>query len=138
MNKEQQAMFMGLIRHRFDDEQIQFIRMALLEARGQGPQDRTNTGMRSIELQSWEEKNGELNAQMMTSWIRKQGLHHDHVVNLVEEFRISMMAKGKRYKNFVLAFQTYLVKGYLSKNLEQCKAQSTSTSVRNSTRGLAL
>lgn len=132
---------MGLVHHRFTEEDRQFIRSALAEAMETGPQDRTNTGIKGMELPAWEAKNGELNAQMMGTWIRKQGLHHAQVANLVEEFRISMMAKGKRYKNFQLAFQTYLVKGYLSKNIDQVRISNMPVeqgNVRTSTRGVSI
>ena len=72
-------------------------------------------------LEEWEAKEGcALNASMLADWGRKHLLCPRMVHHMVQEFRHEMMAKGKQYANFRMAFMTYLTKGYLSKPLAAC------------------
>lgn len=75
-------------------------------------------------LHDWEERNFTLNVpHHLFHWAKSRGLDLNILEDMVEEFRGEMNAKGKQYADFVATFQTYLRKGYLSKNMEQCRNQ---------------
>lgn len=71
-------------------------------------------------LPVWEGFNGILTAHDIGSWIEQRQLCRRMVGQMILEFRDEMLAKGKQYANFKMAFQTYLTKGYLSKKLSDC------------------
>lgn len=70
-------------------------------------------------LQEWEERIGRLDPRMMMRWIDQHQLCPKLIADLVEEFRMEMVSKGKKYANFKATFQVYLLKGYLSKKMGQ-------------------
>lgn len=70
-------------------------------------------------LSEWEDENTELCAQMIMSWVKSKGYCPVLVELLIQEFRIDMRSKGKKYADFTAAFQNYLIKGWLSKRPEQ-------------------
>lgn len=83
------------------------------------------TKTKLVTLQDWEAAQGcALNSSMISSWCREKGLYHPTITRLLEEFRIEMMSKGKQYADFKAAFQTYLMKGYLSLTLAGAQATS--------------
>lgn len=79
-----------------------------------------SNGKNLITLEEWEAQNGMLRSTMIWDWIRSQKLCPQITAKMIQEFREEMIAKGKQYANFKLAFQTYLTKGYLSKPLASC------------------
>lgn len=91
-----------------------------------GPKPRKISNAKNLmTLHEWEDREGKfLSAYMMVDWLKQNSMSMTAVAPLVEEFRQEMLAKGKQYANFKMAFQTYLTKGYLSKTMEQCKSQS--------------
>jgi hypothetical protein len=94
-----------------------------------GPKPRKITNAKGlVTLGEWEatEKAKGWCTRMMT-WASENSLSPLAVDSLIEEFRSEMLAKGKKYADFYLAFQNYLRRGYLSKNLEQCRSQSQTT-----------
>lgn len=78
-----------------------------------------------ITLEEWEERNGKLNIGNLYDWICKNKLCAVAINNMVIEFREEMMAKGKQYANFKLAFITYLKRGYLSKPFKACTLEQS-------------
>lgn len=75
-----------------------------------------------VTLQAWEAaRDKELHYTDLTDWIEKHQLDEFQVRLMIEEFRAEMMAKGKQYANFKMAFQTYVTKGYLSKRIDQLR-----------------
>lgn len=80
-----------------------------------------------ITLEQWEEKNGVLGLYHIKAWADAHMLDPVMISAMMREFRVEMMAKGKQYANFKMAFQTYLTKGYLSKKIDACRAKETTT-----------
>ena len=69
----------------------------------------------TMTLMQWEEKQGKrLDVRHMLEWIEKNQYSIPVIHQLIEEFRIDMLSKGKEYACFRAAFQNYLNKGYLS------------------------
>ncbi len=80
------------------------------------------------QLEQWEsEKGAPLSAHMIASWAKTNNLSFSVIQELIEEFRIEMMAKAKEYADFCAAFQVYLTKGYLSKTLAYAQKLSQQT-----------
>lgn len=86
-------------------------------------------------IEVWESKAGLLNAEMIKDWCKGKQLTRDIAEQLISEFRTEMVGKGKMYADFRAAFQTYLIKGYLSKTLayaqELSRRQAANTEVNN-------
>lgn len=81
-------------------------------------------------IQEWESITGvQLNADMLKSWCQQKGIARAIIAELVEEFRIDMIGKGKAYADFRAAFQTYLTKGYLSSTLSAAQIKSRRLSI---------
>lgn len=102
------------------------------------PNKRNQTKKNNISLAEWEAVNGALRPEMMASWIKQHKLDPNGVWNLIEEFRIDMMSKGKQYTDFKAAFMNYLTKGWLSKTMAQIPARATPGATQQSTRGHSL
>lgn len=105
---------------------VQIIRDAeqRLKIKGVNSRPRKITNAKNlITLQEWEVVNGLLGAVMMEDWINAKGLCRFVILEMIQEFRGEMYAKGKQYANFKSAFMTYLNKGYLSKTLDGCKVE---------------
>lgn len=103
-----------------------------------GPKPRKITNAKNlVTLEEWETvRDKELHFTDFKEWIFKSGLIEFQVRLMIEEFRAEMQAKGKQYANFKMAFQTYLIKGYLSKTFKQCLAERHETVIH--TRGVSL
>lgn len=80
---------------------------------------RVRTASPLMTLPVWEVKNGTLVYHMLRAWAMRKKLCPRTVEELIEEFRTEMLSKNKEYADFTAAFQTYLNKGYLSKQLPQ-------------------
>lgn len=76
-------------------------------------------------LEQWECGHSRLDVSHLHKWIEVNGLDLLKIAQLISEFRTEMISKGKQYANFRAAFQTYLIKGYLSQPLTACKKQNT-------------
>lgn len=73
---------------------------------------------KQMTLQQWEDSpeiGCNLNYSMFSNWVREKGYCPVLVSQLIDEFRIDMISKGKAYADFRAAFQTYLTKDFLSK-----------------------
>jgi hypothetical protein len=69
----------------------------------------------TMTLMQWEEKQGKrLDVRHMLEWVEKNQYSIPVIHQLIEEFRIDMLSKGKEYACFRAAFQNYFNKGYLS------------------------
>lgn len=73
-------------------------------------------------LEDWESQKGRLTIETVSKWVFSKKLCPIQVRELVEEFRIEMMSRGKMYADFKAAFINYMNKGYLSKKLHQVRA----------------
>jgi len=94
-----------------------------------------------ISLADWEMKIGsKLCVQMLSDWIKEKGAGATQIAELIEEFRLEMQSKDKRYADFKTTFQVWLTKGYLSKTLAQvCTAgRRPSGEVQMFDKGVAL
>lgn len=83
-----------------------------------------------MSLETWEHLNGQLSTNHFGAWIMAKNLSPVALREMIDEFRTDMLAKGKMYADFARAFQTYLMRGYLSKKFENCKCQR-STFIEN-------
>lgn len=89
-----------------------------------------------VTLEEWEERNSKLTSKRnnLGGWATGNGLDCHVIMDMANEFRQEMLAKGKQYANFRMAFITYLTKGYLSKPLSACiKKQATSVDTKGVT-----
>lgn len=121
---------------------VQIIRDAeqRLKLKGVNSKPRKPSGKNLMTLQEWEEQYGLLQPVNMTGWAASKKLCPRMLADMISEFRTEMMAKGKQYANFKMAFQTYLAKGYLSKTITACMLErspyKTQTTLDN--RGVTL
>lgn len=72
-------------------------------------------------LEDWEARIARLDHRMMAHWIEDAQFCPALIQEMIEEFRIDMISKNKQYANFKSAFQSYILKGYLSKKIGQLK-----------------
>lgn len=91
-------------------------------------------------LAEWEDlpENGRLRVELIDKWILQAKLDRRSVHQLIEEFRVDMGSKGKMYADFKLAFMNYLMKGWLSKRMDQIPAVAADGSANSTTRGHSL
>ncbi len=76
-------------------------------------------------LTQWEDDRGQLLCMLdLKDWCVDQGLYQPVVCEMMVEFREIMGAKGKQYANFVLAFQNYLRRAWLSKSMDACRIEN--------------
>lgn len=73
-----------------------------------------------VTLEEWEVAHGRLGIDHVIAWVNATKLCPRMIAAMIDEFRREMMAKGKQYANFKMAFQTYLGKGWLSKPITLC------------------
>lgn len=103
---------------------IQIIRDAenRLKLKSQNSKPRkVSNGKNLVTLEIWEQEGGwQRTAKSIKDWVERYGLCPKMTEEMLDEFRREMISKGKQYANFAMAFQTYLRKGYLSKNMFAC------------------
>lgn len=93
----------------------------------------------AMTLMDWEAAQGKrLDARHVLDWIERNKYDLQVMVQLVEEFRIDMMSKGKEYADFRAAFQNYFNKGYLSIKPDNPKVKRADTGTSFDRRGYAL
>lgn len=115
---------------------VQIIRDAeqRLKLKGVNTKPRKASGKNLMTLATWETQDGWANATSMNDWAKRHDLDQHMLSEMIDEFRREMLAKGKEYANFAMAFQTYLRKGYLSKTMASCvKKQATHIDTRGVT-----
>lgn len=93
----------------------------------------------AMTLMQWEEKQGKrLDPRHMLEWIERNKYDIAVMVQLVEEFRIDMLSKGKEYADFRMAFQNYFNKGYLSIKPDSPRVKRVDTGTSFDRRGFSL
>ena len=62
---------------------------------------------KKVNIDSWEEKNGELSAMSFQSFAVEKGIPLERIQGMIEKFRHSCQAHGYEYENFEAAFRSW-------------------------------
>lgn len=122
MNKQNQALFITAILDTHllhsDKELVLNIFRSLTKPPDKLVQKRKPADIAMMTIQQWEaSRNAPLTIASVSEWVKDKKLCPVLTGMLIEEFRVDMMSKNKQYADFKLAFQNYVNKGYLSRNL---------------------